>query len=145
MGSADTYDLYDLERFLEGQSRVIEQVRAELRGGVKRGHWMWFVFPQIKGLGFSAAAVEYAIGSREEAVAYLKHPVLGPRLVECTRLVMGVKGRTAEQIFGGTDSLKLRSSMTLFAQVTLKETVFQEALDKYFDGEADGLTLEVLE
>jgi len=138
-------DAFDLERFVQAQGPVMEQVRSELRRGQKRGHWMWFVFPQIKGLGRSETAVFYAIVSREEAVAYLKHPVLGPRLVECTRLVLGVKGRTSEQIFGEVDSLKFRSSMTLFAQVTVKETAFQEALDKYFDGEGDAATLEVLE
>ena len=102
-----------------------------------------------QGLGSSATAVHFAIGSREEAAAYLKDPVLGPRLVECTRLVLGVKRRTekltAEQIFGGIDSMKFRSSMTLFAAVTLRETAFLEALEKYFDGEADALTLEILE
>lgn len=144
-GMADELDPFDLDRFVEAQSRVMEQVRAELRSGSKRGHWMWFVFPQIHGLGSSATAVQYAIGSREEAAAYLKHPVLGPRLVDCTRLVLGVKGRTAEQIFGGIDSVKFRSSMTLFAEATLSETVFREALEKYFEGEADGLTLEILE
>ncbi len=142
---ADLNDPYDLERFVEAQSRVYDTVRAELRQGAKRSHWMWFIFPQIKGLGSSATAVHFAIGSREEAAAYLKHPVLGVRLAECTRLVLGVKGRTAEQIFGGIDSMKFRSSMTLFAEATLKETVFQEALEKYFDGEADALTLEILE
>lgn len=138
-------DSFDLERFVEAQGPVLEQVRSELRRGQKRGHWMWFVFPQIKGLGRSETAVFYAIGSREEAAAYLKHPVLGPRLVECTRLVLGVKGRSSEQIFGEIDSLKFRSSITLFAQVTLKETVFQEALEKYFEGEVDAATLEMLE
>jgi uncharacterized protein (DUF1810 family) len=141
----DSHDPYDLERFVEAQSRVMEQVRAELRQGSKRGHWMWFVFPQIRGLGSSPTAVHFAIASREEAVAYLKHPILGPRLVECTRLVLSVKGRTSEQIFGQIDSLKFRSSMTLFAQVTLKETIFEEALQKYFDNEPDPLTLEILE
>ena len=138
-------DPYDLERFVEAQSRVYDTVRAELRQGAKRSHWMWFIFPQIKGLGSSATAVHFAIDSREEAAAYLKHPVLGPRLVECTRLVLDVKGRTSIQIFGLIDDLKFRSSMTLFAEVTLKETVFREALEKYFDGEADALTLEILE
>ena len=142
---ADQDDPYDLERFVEAQSRVYDTVRAELRQAAKRSHWMWFIFPQIKGRGSSATAVHFAIGSREEAAAYLRHSVLGPRLVECTRLVLGVKSRTYEQIFGEIDSLKFRSSMTLFAEVTLKETVFQEALEKYFDGEADALTLEILE
>jgi uncharacterized protein (DUF1810 family) len=138
-------DPYDLERFVEAQSRVYDTVRAELRQGSKRSHWMWFIFPQIRGLGSSATAIHFAIASREEAAAYLRHPVLGLRLVECTRLVLGVKGRTSEQIFGEVDSLKFRSSMTLFAEVTLKEMVFREALEKYFDGEADALTLEILE
>jgi len=141
----DDGDLYDLERFVEAQAPVMEQVRSELRRGQKRGHWMWFVFPQIKGLGRSETAVYYAISSREEAVTYLKHPVLGPRLVECVRLVLGVKGRTSEQIFGEIDSMKFRSSMTLFGEVTVTETVFQQALEKYFDGEGDAATLEMLE
>jgi uncharacterized protein (DUF1810 family) len=138
-------DPYDLERFVEAQRLVVEQVRAELRAGRKRGHWMWFVFPQIRGLGSSATAAHFAIGSREEAAAYLKHPVLGPRLVEHARLVLAVKGRTSEQIFGDVDSMKFRSSMTLFAEVTLKEAVFREALEKYFGGEGDERTLERLE
>ncbi len=138
-------DPYDLERFVEAQSRVMETVRAELRAGAKRGHWMWFVFPQLRGLGMSETSRFYGIASREEAAAYLKHPLLGPRLVECTRLMLAVKSRTAEQIFGAIDSLKFRSSMTLFAEVTVKETAFQEALQKYFDGEGDPATLEMLE
>jgi uncharacterized protein (DUF1810 family) len=141
-------DPYDLERFLEAQDRVMEQVRTELRQGQKRGHWMWFIFPQIRGLGSSPTADYYAIASRSEAAAYLKHPILGPRLIECTRLVLAVKGRanrTSQQIFGEIDDLKFRSSMTLFAQVTLKETAFEEALQKYYDGEPDPLTLEILE
>jgi uncharacterized protein (DUF1810 family) len=142
---SDLDDPHDLERFLEAQSRIYDVARAELRQGSKRSHWMWFIFPQIRGLGSSATAVHFAIASREEAAAYLKHPVLGPRLVECTRLVLGVKGRTSEQIFGEIDSLKFRSSMTLFAAVTLMETVFEEALQKYFEGEEDALTLEILE
>jgi uncharacterized protein (DUF1810 family) len=138
-------DPYDLERFVEAQSRVWEQVRSELRQGSKRGHWMWFIFPQMKGLGMSETSRVYGIGSREEAVAYLKHPALGLRLVECTRLVLGVKSRTAEQIFGGVDAMKFHSSMTLFAEVSLRETAFAEAIEKYFDGEKDAATLEILE
>jgi uncharacterized protein (DUF1810 family) len=118
---------------------------AELRQGSKRGHWMWFVFPQIRGLGSSLTAVHFAISSRRKAAAYLKYPILDSRLVECIQLVLGIKNRTSEQIFGEIDSMKFRSSMTLFAQVTLKQTEFQEALQKYFDGEADDLTLETLE
>jgi uncharacterized protein (DUF1810 family) len=138
-------DPYDLERFVEAQSRVYDTVRAELRQGAKRSHWMWFIFPQIRGLGSSPTAVHFAIASRDEAAAYLKHPLLGPRLVECTRLVLGVKGRSSEQIFGEIDSMKFRSSMTLFAAATLKETAFEEALQKYYDDEEDPATLEILE
>jgi uncharacterized protein (DUF1810 family) len=145
INSGDSSDPYDLERFVEAQSRVMEQVRSELRQGVKRGHWMWFIFPQIRGLGSSPTAVHFAIASREEAAAYLKHLILGPRLVECTQLAMDVKGRTSQQIFGEIDSMKFHSCMTLFAQVTLKEPIFEEALQKYFDGEPDELTLEILE
>ncbi len=144
----DSHHPFDLERFVEAQSRVMDMVKAELRAGAKRGHWIWFVFPQLKGLGVSETSRFYGIASREEAAAYLKHPVLGPRLVECTRLVLGVKSRpnlTAEQIFGEIDSLKFRSSMTLYAEVTVKEAAFQEALEKYFDGEGDPATLEMLE
>ena len=138
-------DPYDLQRFVDAQAPLVEQVRSELRQGHKRGHWMWFVFPQMKGLGSSPTSKHYAIGSREEAAAYLKHPVLGPRLVECTRLVLTVRGRTCEEIFGEVDSAKFRSSMTLFAAVTLREPVFGEALQRYFDGEGDPRTLEMLE
>jgi uncharacterized protein (DUF1810 family) len=141
-----SFDPFDLERFVEAQGPVMEQVRSELRVGRKRGHWMWFIFPQIRGLGSSATAVHYAIASREEeAAAYLKHPVLGPRLVDCTRLVLAVRGRTSGEIFGDVDSMKFRSSMTLFAAATLRETAFEEALQKYFDGVEDALTLEILE
>jgi uncharacterized protein (DUF1810 family) len=138
-------DPYDLERFVEAQSRVMDSVKAELRSGYKRGHWMWFVFPQIKGLGLSETARHFAIGSREEAAAYLKHPVLGPRLVECVRLVLGISARTSEQIFGEVDNLKFRSSMTLFGEVSVRETVFREALERYFDGDGDARTLEILD
>ena len=138
-------DPFDLERFVEAQAPLLEQVRSELRHGSKRGHWMWFVFPQMKGLGSSPTSAFYAIVSREEAAAYLKHPLLGPRLVECCRLVLAARGRTSEEIFGDVDSAKFRSSMTLFAQVTLREPVFEEALARYFDGEGDPRTLEMLE
>ncbi len=138
-------DPYDLERFVEAQTRLLEQVRSELRAGSKRGHWMWFVFPQMKGLGISETSRFYGIGSREEAVAFLKHAELGPRLVEWTRLVLAVKARTAEQIFGDVDALKFHSSMTLFAEVSRRETAFVEALERYFDGERDAATLDLLE
>ena len=117
---------------------------SELREGDKQGHWIWFIFPQIKGLGHSATAARFAISSREESVAYLHHPILGPRLRECTRLVTLVEGRSLAQIFGYPDDLKFRSSMTLFAQVTADNQVFLEALEKYCGGEFDRLTLERL-
>jgi uncharacterized protein (DUF1810 family) len=141
----ETTDPFDLQRFAEAQSRVWEQVRSELRAGSKRGHWMWFVFPQMRGLGISESSRFYGIGSRQEAAAYLKHTVLGPRLVECVRLVLGVKSRTAKQIFGDVDAMKFRSSMTLFAEVSLRETAFSEAIERFFDGAMDAATLEILE
>ena len=137
-------DPFDLERFLEAQSPVFEDVRAELRRGAKEGHWMWFVFPQIKGLGHSGMAQKFGISSRAEAEAYLAHPIVGSRLTECTRLVNLAEGRSIEEIFGDIDSLKFRSSMTLFAQVAGDNAVFAAALDKYFGGQPDKLTLDRL-
>ena len=128
------------ERFVNAQEPVIEQVLAELRGGRKASHWMWFVFPQIRGLGHSPTAQHFAIASRAEAQAYLRHPILGPRLRECTRLVNEVEGRSIEEIFGYPDYLKFRSCMTLFAHATADNEVFVEALRKYFGGEDDPLT-----
>jgi uncharacterized protein (DUF1810 family) len=133
-----------LERFVDAQNGVYEQVCAELRQGEKRSHWIWFIFPQIKGLGCSPTAIEYAISSREEAARYLDHPILGPRLTECTRLVTLVEGRSIQQIFPYPDYLKFRSSMTLFAQVARDNGIFLQALQKYFGGEFDPLTLERL-
>jgi uncharacterized protein (DUF1810 family) len=137
-------DPQNLQRFVNAQKPVFEQVCSELRAGCKTGHWMWFIFPQIKGLGHSETARSFAISSREEAETYLKHPVLGPRLRECTRLVTLVEGRSARQIFGYPDDLKFRSSMTLFTSVTPDNRVFKDALQKYFGGELDSLTLEKL-
>lgn len=137
-------DPYNLQRFVDAQNSVYYEVCAELRKGDKRGHWMWFVFPQIKGLGHSATAAWFAISSREEAVAYLEHPVLGPRLRECTGLVNSVEGRSISRILGYPDDLKFRSSMTLFAHVTADNQVFLDALQKYFEGESDPLTLQRL-
>ena len=137
-------DPYDLQRFVKAQDRVYEEVCAELREGRKESHWMWFVFPQIKGLGQSQTANTFSISSREEAEAYLSHPILGPRLRECTRLVNLVEGRSIEEIFGYPDYLKFRSSMTLFAQVTTDNQGFVNALRKYFDGRPDRRTLERL-
>jgi uncharacterized protein (DUF1810 family) len=133
-----------LERFVQAQDPVIERVLAELRTGRKTSHWMWFVFPQIQGLGHSPTAQRFAIASRTEAEAYLRHPVLGPRLRECTRLVNEIEGHSIEDIFGYPDDLKFRSCMTLFAHATEDSQVFLDALRKYFGGQEDPLTLERL-
>lgn len=133
-----------LERFLQAQEPVIERVLAELRAGRKGSHWMWFVFPQIQGLGESPMAQRFAISSRAEAEEYLQHPVLGPRLRECTRLVNAIEGRGVEEIFGYPDWLKFHSSMTLFAHATADNRLFLDALRKYFGDEYDHLTLERL-
>lgn len=137
-------DPFNLQRFVDAQEGVFEQVLSELRAGCKQGHWMWFVFPQTEGLGHSPTARMYAISSREEAEAYLKHPILGPRLRECTRLVTLVEGRSIHQIFGYPDDLKFRSCMTLFAHATSDNQAFRDALQKYFGGEFDRLTLDRL-
>jgi uncharacterized protein (DUF1810 family) len=137
-------DPYNLQRFVDAQKPVFEQVCSELREGCKKSHWMWFIFPQIKGLGHSETARTFAISSREEAQAYLNHPILGPRLRECSRLVTLVEGRSARQIFGSIDALKFRSSMTMFASVTSDNGVFTDALQKYFGGDVDSLTVEKL-
>jgi len=135
---------YDLQRFVDAQAPVYEQVSTELRSGRKRTHWMWFVFPQIAGLGKSAMAQRFAISSLDEARAYVNHPVLGPRLRECTRWVNETEGRSIDQIFGDPDDVKFRSSMTLFAHATPDNAEFLQALSKYFGGEFDPLTLERL-
>ena len=137
-------DEYNLQRFIEAQNRVYAAVLDELGAGEKRSHWMWYIFPQIKGLGHSAMAQQFAITSREEAKVYLEHPVLGSRLRECTRLVMNVEGRSAEQIFCYPDNLKFRSCMTLFMDATTGNNIFQEALRKYFEGQPDESTLDIL-
>ncbi|MFV8315447.1 DUF1810 domain-containing protein [Mycobacterium sp. 23] len=134
----------DLQRFVDAQDRVYDNVLDELRAGRKRSHWMWFVFPQIRGLGSSPTAQHYGIASLEEARAYLDHPVLGPRLRECVALVNAVEGRSAEQVFGWPDDLKLRSSVTLFAHATDDNGDFLALLDEYYGGEQDPLTLERL-
>ncbi len=142
--ATDNRAMDPLERFVAAQSGVYGQARAELTGGQKRSHWMWFIFPQIHGLGSSSMAVRYAIQSPAEALAYLEHPLLGARLRDCTAIVNGLSGRTVAQIFGYPDDLKFHSSMTLFAAVTGEESVFQEALQKYFAGQQDGASLERL-
>ena len=141
---AGTEDPYELERFIAAQRGVFEDARSELQSGQKESHWMWFIFPQLRGLGHSSMAHKYGISSREEAAAYLRHPVLGPRLLECTRLVNQVDGRSVERIFGYPDDLKFRSSMTLFAHATADNELFVKALDKYFGGQPDRMTLERL-
>jgi uncharacterized protein (DUF1810 family) len=135
----------DLARFVEAQDPVYDDVRAELQAGRKTTHWMWFVFPQLRGLGRSATARYFGIDSAAETAAYLQHPVLGARLRECVELVLSVTGRTALEIFGATDAMKFRSSMTLFAAVASGEPLFQRALDRYFDGEPDPLTMAQLQ
>ena len=127
-------DPFDLQRFVDAQDPVFEQVCRELADGRKRSHWMWFIFPQLRGLGHSPTAVRFAISGRAEAAAYLQHPLLGARLDQCCRLVSFVQGRTAEQIFGYPDTLKLQSSMTLFAQAAPSNPAFPEILQKYFAG-----------
>jgi uncharacterized protein (DUF1810 family) len=134
----------DLQRFVEAQADAYETALAELRRGRKTTHWMWFVFPQIAGLGRSSIARFYAIGSLDEARAYVAHPVLGPRLIACVRTVNALEGRTAHAIFGSPDDLKLHSSLTLFARAAPEEPVFAEALAKYFGGRLDTLTLDRL-
>jgi uncharacterized protein (DUF1810 family) len=134
-------DPYDLERFVAAQDGVIDRVRAELRQGRKTSHWMWFVFPQVAGLGSSPTARAYALSGLDEARAYLAHPVLGPRLQECAELVAAVQGRTAAEIFGYPDDLKLRSSMTLFARAADDNAEFVAVLDKFYGGEEDPATL----
>ncbi len=136
-------DPFDLDRFVAAQEPVIDRVRDELRRGRKTSHWMWFVFPQIAGLGASLMSQRYAIASLDEARAYLDHPVLGPRLVECLGLAMAAEGRSAHAIFGSPDDMKLRSSLTLFRQAGGGE-LFQVALERFFNGHADQATLDRL-
>jgi uncharacterized protein (DUF1810 family) len=137
-------DPHNLQRFLDAQAALYESVLAELRSGHKQSHWMWFVFPQIAGLGRSGTARFYAISSLGEAKAYLDHPTLGARLRQCTELVLAVERRSAHDIFGSPDHLKFRSSMTLFAEAAPRDALFQDVLEEFFDGEPDRLTLNIL-
>jgi uncharacterized protein (DUF1810 family) len=137
-------DEYNLYRFIEAQERVYDRVVGELKSGRKQNHWMWFIFPQIRGLGRSPMAQMYAIGSLDEAKAYLRHPILGARLRECVRLVNGVEDRNSYEIFGSPDNMKFHSSMTLFALADPEEALFAAALQKYCGGEYDGATTERL-
>ena len=137
-------DPFDLARFTTAQESVYNRALAEIRAGHKRSHWMWFIFPQIDGLGFSSTAKQYAIKSPEEARQYLAHPVLGQRLLECTEAVHAVEGRSAFEIFRSPDDLKFKSCMTLFETVAGRGSVFGRALDKYYRGQRDTKTLEIL-
>ena len=135
-------DSLNLQRFVDAQNAVYQQVLRELRKGQKESHWMWFIFPQLRGLGHSHMATVYGIASRQEAQAYLAHTILGARLKECTELVNQIEGRSIEEIFGSPDDMKFRSSMTLFERAARHNQVFQDALQKYFAGQPDLLTLE---
>ena len=139
----DCDDPFSLSRFLRAQEEVYERVLGELKKGQKRSHWMWYIFPQLEGLGQSPTSKYYAIKSREEALAYLNHPVLGSRLLECAEAVLVIEGRSVSEIFGYPDELKLKSSMTLFSHVA-GESIFVRVLDKYFQGERDRKTLQLL-
>lgn len=145
--SSERADPFDLRRFVDAQDRVYDTVLAELRSGRKRSHWIWFVFPQLQSLGRSPTAIRYGIASLAEAKAYLGHQVLGPRLRECARVVAGVRGSSADEIFGWPDNLKVRSSMTLFARAAESAEVqadFRAVLDRLYDGVEDALTVEQL-
>lgn len=137
-------DPFDLQRFVSAQERVYAPVLSELRSGRKQSHWMWYIFPQIDGLGHSSTSKHYAIKSQAEARAYLQHPLLGSRLVECAEIVSQITGRSALAIFGTPDDMKLRSSMTLFAAVPESDPVFAQVLEKYFAGQPDRRTLDLL-
>ena len=137
-------DPWNLARFVEAQQGDYEQALAEIRAGRKRSHWMWYVFPQFTGLGSSPTSAHYAIKSREEATEYLAHPVLGRRLVECAEAVLRINDRSAHEIFGSPDDMKLRSSATLFASVSPDVSVFHRLIDKYFEGQRDARTIELM-
>ena len=143
--NAASDDPYDLDRFVRAQERDYARALSELRNGSKRTHWMWYVLPQIDGLGYSATSKRYAIRSLAEAKAYLNHPVLGPRLIECAQAVNDVESRTATAIFGSPDDMKLKSCATLFVCVSPRGSVFERLLEKYYRGERDDRTLRLLE
>ena len=138
---ADPYDLY---RFVRAQKNDYAQALSEIRGGRKRSHWIWYIFPQIDGLGFSSTSKHYAIKSVEEAQAYLEHAILGPRLLECAEAALQVEDRSATEIFGSPDDMKVRSSATLFASVSPADSVFERLLSKYYPNGRDGKTLRLL-
>ena len=137
-------DPHNLRRFVEAQKEDYERALAEIKSGQKRSHWMWYIFPQFDGLGFSSMSKRYSIKSIAEAEAYLRHPVLGPRLLECAEALLGVKQRSASEILGSPDDMKLKSCATLFAHVSPEKSVFDRLLDKYFKGEKDSQTLRLM-
>jgi uncharacterized protein (DUF1810 family) len=143
--SSDSNDPYDLGRFVQAQKDDYARALAEIRSGQKRSHWMWYVFPQVEGLGHSSTSKRYSIKGKAEAEAYLRHPVLGPRLLECCEAALSIEGRSAHEIFGSPDDLKIRSCMTLFAQVSPAGSLFERVLDKYFRGERDDATLRLMD
>ncbi|AFZ35617.1 protein of unknown function DUF1810 [Stanieria cyanosphaera PCC 7437] len=136
-------DPFDLNRFINTQNQVFDRVLAELKNGRKRSHWMWYTFPQLDGLAQSTTSKYYAIKSPEEAIAYLNHPVLGARILECANTIVAIEGKTVSEIFGYPDDLKLKSSMTLFSEVSA-EPIFIRVLDRYFHGDRDDRTLQLL-
>jgi uncharacterized protein (DUF1810 family) len=140
-----SHDPFNLQRFVDAQNQEFESVLIELRNGVKIGHWIWYIFPQLAGLGKSWNSNYFGISSRAEAEAYLKHPILGQRLRDCTAIVNSLQGCSINAIFGGIDSVKFRSSMTLFSEIAPDRQIFEQALEKYFSGKADPLTLEILQ
>jgi len=140
----DKNDPFDLRRFLEAQEDDYASILAEIRAGQKRSHWMWYIFPQIDGLAFSSMSKRFSIKSIEEARAFLKHPILGERLRECANAVLEIEGRTVAEIFGSPDDLKLRSCATLFEAASESGSVFERILEKYYDGQCDAKTLELL-
>jgi uncharacterized protein (DUF1810 family) len=142
--SRATNDPYDLDRFVRAQEGDYQQALSDIMSGRKRSHWMWYIFPQIDGLAFSSTSKLYSIKSIEEARAYLEHAILGPRLLKCAEAVVGVDNRSATEIFGSPDDMKLRSCATLFASVSPSGSVFERILEKYFRGERDGKTLRLL-
>jgi len=144
-GTSRSGDPFNLRRFLDAQQHVYVSILSELTEGRKRGHWIWFIFPQLKGLGHSLNSEFYGIASLQEATAYLQHPVLGLRIYECIQLVTALEGQTAEEIFGEIDAMKFRSSMTLFAKASRGNHIFIHALQKYFAGEFDPVTLRMLQ
>jgi uncharacterized protein (DUF1810 family) len=143
--SVDSTDPYNLKRFVEAQEKIYPQALAEIRNGSKESHWMWFIFPQFQGLGFSSTSMRYAIKSLAEAKAFLAHPILGPRLVECAEAALGVEGRSANEIFDSPDDMKLKSCATLFASVTPAGSVFHRLIEKFFEDKRDQKTLRLLE